>query len=121
MMKIENPETFKKTIDMTYDKKMIKNIVQATENNSEKIDLIIDRLDTYNKIIDVFSLLKTKVNGMYLKDKEKKIIELLKEKELKIEEMMENTNFEKNTIKDIIAKNSEIIKLNIKTGGFYIE
>lgn len=117
IMRIENPEAFKEIVTIDVDNKQLKEILEMTSESSEKIDILLEKFDTINKIKNTLSTLNLMINRPALQEKELVIIELLKKhKELKPNKIMELTGFTIEEIYDIIS-NGEIFKTTIN-GGF---
>lgn len=115
IMRIETPENFnnQKSID-------IKPILQLISNNTQKIDLIVEKIDVITKIQDNLKLLNSIVNSPILIEKEQKIIELLKKHiELKPKEI---SRLLKLSIEDVysVISNEKVFSVNIKTGGIVL-
>jgi len=113
--RIENPELATTGINNT---KILRELLKNQKLLDEKNSLIVERLDTYNQIINTLELLKPRVNNIYLKEKMEKMKTVLKayNGELKPKKLEELTGFDGNTIKEILAYYNDIFTITINGG-----
>ncbi|MFW9879769.1 MAG: ribbon-helix-helix protein, CopG family [Candidatus Thorarchaeota archaeon] len=120
--RIENPNTY--TSEMNLEVNYLERILEKQKSLEKRNELILERLDTYNQIVNTLTLLKPKVNNLYLKEKMEKIKDTLKVYgELKPNALIEKTNnikngikIDKNDIKDILAYYNETFSITMKGG-----
>lgn len=119
---IENPEM--NTSGVNLDSNYLQKILEKQKLLEQKNELILERLDTYNQIINTLNILKPKVNNLYLKEKMEKVRTTIKAfGELKPTKLLEKVNsekngikVEKNDIKDILAYYNDIFSISMKGG-----
>jgi ribosome-associated translation inhibitor RaiA len=115
--KIENPDIFQENVKLEVDHKKLKEILEISGMNAQKIDLLINKMEILEKIENTFKILDKYVNRPALEQKEQMIVGLLQEHgELKLNKMIDLSGFSKEEIYDIIS-NTQKFGINIKSGG----
>ncbi len=116
LRRIENPETYTSGANLNAEA-FFEKILEKQKLLEQKNNVILKRLDTYSQIVNTLSILKPKVNGIYLKDKMEKVKNTLKAyEELKPKKLEELSGIDGNTIKDILAYYNKNFSITMKGG-----
>jgi Arc/MetJ-type ribon-helix-helix transcriptional regulator len=119
--RIENPEAFESKEVSEFTAKQLRAILENISDNSQKIDLLIEKTDTIMRIQNQLEKLKNLVERPELEELEERVVELLRKKgELKPKEIAEALEVEVNKAYDVVS-NDKLFEMNMSTGGFRLK
>ncbi len=123
IMRMKNPEMFKSKGLNGESKANIRQVLEATTDNKEKIDLLIEKMELVIENQKYFEIISKRVNEDDFKEIDNAINELLTEhKIMKLEELAKELEYEKDTILRVLSvkddKNKPKYIMDMKTGGF---